>query len=107
MRRLWIDDYLNSVVDPRRGQLSVAIASDVRGAREAVRRMTLLWDDERLGRRKLKIVGEWGSGKTVHLLSLARDLLNRAAVDPAEPVPVVVNVSSWNPRERNLRSVGP
>jgi hypothetical protein len=41
----------------------------------------------------LLILGDPGSGKTVLLLQLARDLL--AASDPAHALPVVFNLSSW------------
>ena len=43
----------------------------------------------------LLILGEPGSGKTVTLLELARDLLTSAEAEPSRPVPVVFNLSSW------------
>ena len=43
----------------------------------------------------LLVLGEPGSGKTVTLLELARDLLARAEQDPTRPVPVVFTLSSW------------
>lgn len=45
--------------------------------------------------RTLLILGEPGSGKTITLLELARDLLSRAEGDVSLPVPVVLNLSSW------------
>ncbi|MGQ0600820.1 MAG: NACHT domain-containing protein, partial [Anaerolineales bacterium] len=45
--------------------------------------------------RALLILGAPGSGKTITLLELARDLLDRAEVDPAQPIPVVFNLSPW------------
>lgn len=50
---------------------------------------------DRVG-RSLLILGEPGSGKTVTLLELARDLVRAARTDPGQPVPVVLNLSSWN-----------
>lgn len=50
----------------------------------------------------LLILGEPGSGKTVTLLELARDLLARAEADPSRPVPVVFHLSSWNDPSRSL-----
>ncbi len=41
------------------------------------------------------ILGVPGSGKTILMLSLARDLLDAAEQDPELPVPVIVNLSSW------------
>ncbi|NEP02666.1 MAG: NACHT domain-containing protein [Symploca sp. SIO2E9] len=45
--------------------------------------------------RTLLILGEPGSGKTITLLELARDLINRAQRDVNLPMPVVLNLSSW------------
>ena len=50
--------------------------------------------------RALLILGEPGSGKTITLLELARDLIARAEVDPSQPFPVVVNLATWiDPRQ--------
>jgi len=50
--------------------------------------------------RALLILGVPGSGKTTTLLELARDLIARAESDPSQPLPVVINLSTWNrPRE--------
>jgi hypothetical protein len=46
--------------------------------------------------RALLILGAEGSGKTTALLQLARALLVRAERDPAQPVPVVLNLASWS-----------
>lgn len=47
----------------------------------------------------LLILGAPGSGKTTTLLQLARELIAQARADPAYPVPVVVNLSSWKSRQ--------
>ena len=44
---------------------------------------------------ELLILGAPGSGKTMLLLELARDLLDRAEQDERSPLPVVFNLSSW------------
>ncbi|HEX5758347.1 MAG TPA: CHAT domain-containing protein [Thermoanaerobaculia bacterium] len=44
----------------------------------------------------LLVLGEPGSGKTITLLELARDLLVRAEKDPACPVPVLFDLASWS-----------
>ena len=52
--------------------------------------------------RALLILGAPGAGKTTLLLTLARDLLIRAAQDPEQPLPVVFPLSSWAQRRRPL-----
>ena len=48
--------------------------------------------------RSLLILGAPGAGKTITLLDLARELVQLAESDPAQPIPVVLNLSSWSPR---------
>ena len=43
----------------------------------------------------LLVVGEPGSGKTTAVLTIARDLLDRADESTGAPVPVIFNLSSW------------
>ena len=45
--------------------------------------------------RKLLILGEPGSGKTILLLQLAQSLLADATAKEASAIPVVLNLSSW------------
>ena len=45
--------------------------------------------------RTLLILGEPGSGKTITMLELARVLLKKAENDPMQPIPVVLNLSTW------------
>jgi hypothetical protein len=52
--------------------------------------------------RALLILGAPGSGKTITLLELARDLIARAEADPAQPIPVVFNLSAWAERRQPL-----
>ena len=52
--------------------------------------------------RSLLILGEPGSGKTITLLELARALLDRAEKDPAQPIPVVLNLSTWGERRSSF-----
>lgn len=51
---------------------------------------------------ELLILGEPGSGKTLLLLELTRDLLSRAFANEAHPMPVVFNLSSWTPKWHSL-----
>ena len=43
----------------------------------------------------LLILGEPGSGKTTSMLGLLKRLLDSVEADPAAPIPVVFNLSSW------------
>jgi len=52
--------------------------------------------------RALLILGAPGAGKTTLLLTLAQDLLIRAAQDPEHPIPVVFPLSSWAAQQRPL-----
>lgn len=52
--------------------------------------------------QSLLILGEPGSGKTTVLLELTRDLLVRAVTDPAKPIPVVLNLSSWSLQRQSM-----
>ena len=45
--------------------------------------------------RTLLILGEPGSGKTITMLELARELIKIAENDPMQPIPVVFNLSTW------------
>ncbi len=56
--------------------------------------------DRRELSRQLLILGEPGGGKTTMMLELAEDLLQRARADKAEPIPVLLSLSSWkNPQQ--------
>ena len=45
--------------------------------------------------RTLLILGEPGAGKTTVLLKLAESLINRVENDLSQPIPVILNLSSW------------
>ncbi|MDZ7955382.1 signal peptidase I [Nostoc sp. DedQUE09] len=45
--------------------------------------------------RTLLILGQPGSGKTITMLEIASELIERAKQDPQAPIPVVFNFSSW------------
>jgi len=46
-------------------------------------------------RQRLAIVGAAGSGKTVALMALARELASEAITDPGKPVPLMVSAAAW------------
>src|SRR6185369_1995910 len=48
------------------------------------------------------ILGSPGSGKTTALLQLAHELIVRAELDNAEPIPVVLSLSSWKDVDERL-----
>ncbi|MDQ3151917.1 MAG: TIR domain-containing protein [Actinomycetota bacterium] len=51
-------------------------------------------------RGRLGIVGEAGSGKTISMLALARDLATTALTEPGAPLPVLVSAATWGAEGR-------
>ncbi|MEO1067530.1 MAG: hypothetical protein AAFW95_00165, partial [Cyanobacteria bacterium J06638_6] len=51
---------------------------------------------------KLLILGNPGAGKTTTMLDLAATLVQRANADPGEPMPVMVNLSSWQKAQQSF-----
>lgn len=96
--RVWIDGYLARAVD-QSALPDLPVGLEVPDS--------VLWGDtddhvatlanvwRRNGRRQLRLIGEWGTGKTIHLLRLAEALLDAADPRDTASVPVVVNVSNW------------
>ena len=56
----------------------------------------------RVPTRRLVVLGEPGSGKTMLMVRLVLDLLARRT--PGGPVPFLASVASWNPAVQDLRS---
>jgi NACHT domain len=52
---------------------------------------------------RLVVLGERGAGKTVLMVRLVLELLKPTRRTSGDPVPVLVSVASWNPREQHLR----
>ncbi|MEM7581724.1 MAG: NACHT domain-containing protein, partial [Cyanobacteria bacterium P01_A01_bin.80] len=50
----------------------------------------------------LLILGEPGSGKTITLLKLAQSLIERTEKDLSQPIPVVLNLSSWTIKQQAI-----
>ncbi|WP_254012147.1 NACHT domain-containing protein [Limnofasciculus baicalensis] len=53
--------------------------------------------------RKLVIVGEPGSGKTITLYELTQELIKEAKADENKPIPVVVDLCSWKKDKQSMR----
>ncbi|ABW33030.1 conserved hypothetical protein (plasmid) [Acaryochloris marina MBIC11017] len=52
--------------------------------------------------RTLLILGEPGAGKTISLLKLAESLISRTEADLNQPLPVVLNLSSWSRQRKSI-----
>src|SRR4029453_6551417 len=50
----------------------------------------------------LLILGEPGAGKTITMLQLANELVRLAESNPLVPIPVVLNLSSWDEKYASL-----
>ncbi|WP_255801659.1 NACHT domain-containing NTPase [Acaryochloris sp. 'Moss Beach'] len=48
------------------------------------------------------VLGEPGAGKTITLLKLAESLLTRTFEDLSQPLPVVLNLSSWASKRKDI-----
>lgn len=53
--------------------------------------------------RALLILGAPGSGKTITLVELCAGLLHDAEVDPAAPIPIILNLSTWADSKKPVR----
>lgn len=54
--------------------------------------------------RRLLIIGEPGSGKTTELLDLAALLCEEARKEPKAPIPIIFELSEWQPSYPNLNT---
>ncbi|BAY89809.1 MULTISPECIES: protein kinase domain-containing protein [unclassified Tolypothrix] len=52
----------------------------------------------------LLILGEAGVGKTVTLLELARELIDRVEQDISQPLPIIFKLSSWNIKKGGINT---
>ena len=52
---------------------------------------------------KLLILGKPGSGKTTLLVNLAQELVRRAKEDYQQPIPVLLNLSSWKDDKQSIQ----
>ncbi|MFO0589063.1 MAG: hypothetical protein U0441_16045 [Polyangiaceae bacterium] len=108
VRKHWIDGFLHqSLQDELRIELGrtekpdavhVALAVTVERLDETEKLLDAavpIGDYFRSRLQALLVLGEPGAGKTITLLELAEDLLDRAEEDPRQPMPVVLNLSSW------------
>ncbi len=50
---------------------------------------------------RLVVLGEWGAGKTILMVRLVLDLLERRAA--GGPVPILASIASWDPADQDLR----
>ncbi|HEU0302849.1 MAG TPA: NACHT domain-containing protein, partial [Longimicrobium sp.] len=107
VRRIWITNVLERSVshavllDPPARMETAAVEPRWRRYVEEGGQSGILPPDSSIGQvfedagQMLLILGEPGAGKTTTLLTLTRECVERAERDPAAPVPVVLNLSSW------------
>ncbi|MEU7524429.1 NACHT domain-containing protein [Saccharothrix sp. NPDC042600] len=67
---------------------------------EADGKLVTTWRKVPTGR--LVVLGEPGAGKTMLLAGFVVDLLAPPSRRPGDPVPVLVSIASWNPRDQHL-----
>ncbi|MCA9920194.1 MAG: NACHT domain-containing protein, partial [Anaerolineales bacterium] len=108
----WIDGFLHQVLSQ-----TIALELNLSYIPQAVARKTLyisgqiedplvdtpLSDVFEKHGRSLLILGEPGSGKTITMLQLAEALIAIAQDDSSQPVPVILNLSSWAQQKQPLQ----
>lgn len=87
------------VIRPWDSQLCTAIQTDQ--PLEAGTHIAEVFDRRDVG-GKLLILGNPGSGKTTTMLGLAKVLIQRANEQLDHPIPVMVNLSSWQNAKQNI-----
>ncbi|MEZ4706497.1 MAG: NACHT domain-containing protein [Caldilineaceae bacterium] len=106
MQNTWIDGYLRHAVHQEiymllhkefkpNALLRRPWNLELQPQRQMVSAETHIYDLYTQYGRNLLILGEPASGKTITLLQLAEMLIIEAQIDPAAPMPVVLNLSSW------------
>lgn len=115
VRSFWIEGVLNrglyrevmsqlgfeqadDLIQSRYVQMAQAIL-DSNPTQPTPRRMSIVQIYDK-AQGKLLLLGDPGGGKTTELLRLAEALLERAEKKLSEPIPVVLNLSSWSLRPR-------
>ncbi len=66
-------------------------------------KITNIYDREDI-KGRLLITGAPGSGKTTTLLELAQDLIVRAKENSEQPIPILLNLSSWTEEYQSLKN---
>lgn len=118
VRKIWVEDYLNSAllnaitIDLELREKQDAVPQPFEELNIRLRRPDQEEQDLPPGTQaidiyhqtqgSLLILGQPGSGKTTTLATLARDLLAEAGRNPAAPVPVIFNLSSWAAAQKPL-----
>jgi MFS family permease len=104
VRRIWIDGVLKDMSAPVAASFNVRVrgGKETGGTTAAESNSTPPDQDEPdvselfdQANYQSVILGGAGAGKTFKLLELLRDLLERAEGNSSEPIPVMLNLSSW------------
>lgn len=99
VRQYWIDAELRHALDST-GRLPLRLVEHTEPPRPVPETTTILQLFQRSA--QLLILGEPGVGKSLLVLELTRQLAEAWPRDPAQPVPVVVPLSSWAKRRGAL-----
>ncbi|MBE2223102.1 MAG: NACHT domain-containing protein [Anaerolineae bacterium] len=110
VKATWIDGYLKNTLS-----VELTLELDLAHQPTAVARQTLYLPGEAERSieqslrtvfeehgRSLLILGAPGSGKTITLLQLAKDLIQDAQEDPTQPIPMILNLTSWAQEKKSL-----
>ena len=115
VRKFWIEGVLETSLQNIE-QLDLGLSSDHQSVNHPWKQLLNISQDDRnehLSSQqimnyfenlngKMLVMGDPGAGKTTLLLSLTEELLTRAELDPAYPIPVVLNLASWSQNRAKL-----
>ena len=90
--RQWVDDVLTKCIPNAERRIEFVFCRDCDGETLAGESISTIADHLDCG---VLLLGAPGSGKTIALCELARDLINRAAEDRRQPLPVILRLAPW------------
>jgi hypothetical protein len=92
VHRQWVVDVLARSIPNAERRLDFVFQQDCAGVRLVWTDLSTLFDETD---NSLLLLGAPGSGKTLALCELARDLIQRAGAHPQAPLPVILRLAPW------------
>jgi hypothetical protein len=90
--REWVDDVLSSAIPNAERRISIRLQRESDGSLLEKKSLLSVLDEMDYC---FLLLGEPGSGKTITLCELVRDLILRARTDGNQPIPVILRLATW------------